>query len=491
MSAAPSSMRRYAWVSAFGLALARASTAVDAAGFGVDFEGARSVGMATAGSASAADSSTIFYNPAGMTFLDRSEIMGGGQLFLLHDRFTNAGSTILRGALATPGNNGADAIPPTFIPWLYGSYRVNQDLAVGLGLFAPFGLKTDYGTDFVGRYQNELSALTVVDLNPALAYRLLPWLSIGAGLTVEYARLELTQAIDFGSACAGVLGTGPCAGAFGLIPGQSDGQTSIKGNDVSYGYSLGVMMEPVSGTRLGLNYRSRINHEFGSATQSFDVPAGARAFLTAGGAPTALTGSNVSTELPGARLTIRRRFPPRTSRLRSPIGFASIFPSAPVTGSLTPGASTSDTATSIMSAASRSTAVRQPGIRWLAISMSEAMSWQHRFVISFSVVRGSGCGVGAESRRHNASANVQISVRNACATLTTSIAASCLAHLRNHKRSGRRSRRSMLRLVPHLGQLLLLSFLEAAFRCSALCRPGGRWPDGEVPQCALEANELH
>lgn len=290
--------RKHARVVALALALTPASAALHAAGFGVDFEGARSVGMATAGSASAADASTIFYNPAGMTYLDRSEIIGGGTLFLLHDRFTNRGSTILGGALATPGTNGNDAIPPIAIPWLYATYRLNQDLTVGLGLFAPFGLRTDYGTGFVGRYQSELAALKVIDLNPAVAYRPLPWLSLGAGLTIEYAQLELRQAIDFGSACVAALGAGPCAGAFALRPGQSDGEAKFKGNDVSYGYSLGVLADPIPGTRVGVNYRSHINHHFGSATQSFDVPAGARAFLTAGGAPTALSGSNVSADLP-------------------------------------------------------------------------------------------------------------------------------------------------------------------------------------------------
>ena len=68
------------------------------AAFGLDFEGARAVGMATAGSASGQDASTIFYNPAGLGFLERNEVMGGGQLFLLHDVFKNDGSNSRRPA---------------------------------------------------------------------------------------------------------------------------------------------------------------------------------------------------------------------------------------------------------------------------------------------------------------------------------------------------------------------------------------------------------
>jgi long-chain fatty acid transport protein len=110
--------------------------------------------------------------------------------------------------------------------------------------------------------------------------------------------VHLKQAIDFGSACVAVLGPAVCAAGFGLQAGQSDGHTELKGNDVAFGYNAGLLAEPIPGTRLGVSYRSRIDHRFGSAKQTFDVPATARAFLAAGGTPaSAFTGSDVSTAL--------------------------------------------------------------------------------------------------------------------------------------------------------------------------------------------------
>ena len=271
--------------------------AVGAAGFGIDFVGARSVGTATAGSAAAADASTIFFNPAGLVELGRNEWLLGGDLFRLYDRFTNEGSTILGGAIPTPGSNGLEAIPTKFIPWAFGSYRVKENLSVGLGVFAPFGLRTDYGNDFVGRYQDVLTGLTVIDVNPVIAYRAADWLSIGGGVTVQYAHVHLKQAIDFGSACVAAVGAGACAG-LGLVPGRSDGQTELKADDVDFGYNLGVLVRPKAGSQLGVSYRSRVKHRFDDGEQTFFVPSNARAFLAAGGMPAALTGSTVSTELP-------------------------------------------------------------------------------------------------------------------------------------------------------------------------------------------------
>jgi long-chain fatty acid transport protein len=268
-----------------------------AAGFGIDFEGARSVGSASAGGASAADAATIFYNPAGMVYLERNEVIAGGQLFLIGDQFHDAGSTILGGAVPTPGTNGGNAIPPTLVPWVFATYRLNPDLTIGVGLFSPFGLRTDYGPFWKGRYQAEVTGITAVDLNPSIAYRPAPWLSIGAGLDIQYVSVRLTSAIDIGSACVAQLGAAFCAAGFGLQPGGSDAGADFSGDSFGVGFNLGVMVEPLSGTRIGLTYRSGFNQHFSSIKESFSTTASDRIFFSAGGEPLALTGSNATADL--------------------------------------------------------------------------------------------------------------------------------------------------------------------------------------------------
>lgn len=289
-----------------------------AAGFGVDYEDARSLGTATAGSASGKGASTVFYNPAGLGFLDHNEFIVGGQLFLLHDHFQNGGSTNLGGSQRTPGTNGQDAIPPTFVPWMFATYRLSPEWTAGIGLYSPFGLRTDYGPFWVGRYQNEVTSLTAINLNPSVSYRPLPWLSLGAGVDVEYVSVRLTQAIDFGAACAGALGPAICAGGFGLVPGASDGQVDNRGSGIGYGYDLGVLAEVVPGTRVGISYRSGIDQHISGGKQSFVVSAQARDFLAAGGTPLALTRSAISTALRlPARLTfgLKQALTPRLDLL--------------------------------------------------------------------------------------------------------------------------------------------------------------------------------
>ncbi|MEQ8165311.1 MAG: outer membrane protein transport protein [Alphaproteobacteria bacterium] len=260
------------------------TTNARAAGFAVAENSAKGLGRAFAGAAAVADdASTVFFNPAGMTYLDGINAMGAFHLILPNSEFTNNGSTVspLLGGAPLTGGAKTSASNPLTVPNLFASYQMNDRLWVGMGLNAPFGLETEYGAGWVGRYQALRSELITINFNPAVAYRVTDWLSVGAGASVQYAEAELSNAIDFGSVCLG-SGVAPatCAGA-GLTPQAADGSANVEGNDTSFGYNLGLIVEPVANTRLGLHYRSKISHEL-EGVASFNVPAAA-AFLTAGG----------------------------------------------------------------------------------------------------------------------------------------------------------------------------------------------------------------
>ena len=100
------------------------------------------------------------------------------------------------------------------------------------------------------------SRLKTVNINPALAWRPTDWLSLGVGFQAQYADGELTNAIDFGT-----IGASPQVGIPGAVPGGQDGFARLEGNDWAYGWNAGVLVEPIKGTRLGVAYRSEIDHE--------------------------------------------------------------------------------------------------------------------------------------------------------------------------------------------------------------------------------------
>ena len=101
----------------------------------------------------------------------------------------------------------------------------DKGLWAGIGITAPFGLVTDYGSEtWVGRYYAERTQLQTIDVNPFVAYKATDWLSFGAGVDVLHGSGLFKNAVDFGSICSNAAGAGLC-GLFGLAPQANDGRS--------------------------------------------------------------------------------------------------------------------------------------------------------------------------------------------------------------------------------------------------------------------------
>lgn len=241
------------------ITLAGATPQIQAAGFALVEQGVSGLGTAFAGAAaSAEDASTIFYNPAGLTYLEGSRLSVAGHLVRLSTEFSGSAT----GAFGAPisGGMGGDAGDLTAVPNFYYSRRLPNDFVFGLGVNAPFGLKTEYDADWVGRYHAIESEVKTVNINPSIAYKAAPNLSVGVGVNAQYIEATLSQAVDQALACLVGGGGGACAAL-------NDATAEVEGDDWSLGYNFGVLYEINQGTRLGFAYRSKIKQELeGNAT---------------------------------------------------------------------------------------------------------------------------------------------------------------------------------------------------------------------------------
>jgi long-chain fatty acid transport protein len=217
-------------------------------------------GTSFAGAASKADDlTTIFNNPAGMTRLSGFHVGGGGTLIVPSANFRGTGTTVFGTPIA--GSAEEDAGGPVVVPNLYALGSVTNDLKLGLAVTMPFGLVTEYNSGWVGRYQAIKSALRTINVNPNVAYRVNNVLSVAGGVSAQYAYTELSNAIN----------STTVARASGLPLTLPDGNFTVKGEDWSWGYNFGLLLEPRRDTRIGATYRSRIRqHLEGDA--SFTVP---------------------------------------------------------------------------------------------------------------------------------------------------------------------------------------------------------------------------
>lgn len=247
------------------------------AGFALIEQSVSGLGNAFAGgSASAEDASTIFFNPAGMTHLDGQQVVAGIHIVIPSAKFTNEGSShVLQQVTGIPllGGNGGDGGVTKGLPNLYYSVKLTPRLVLGLGVNSPFGLATDYEAGWVGRYHAIKSDVLSINLNPSVAYKITDQLSAGAGINVQYFKAKLSNAIDFGTLDAlGLLGLP--AGALHLTPQLSDGMAEMEGDSWGVGYNLGLLYEFTKDTRMGIAYRSRIDHTIKGDVDFSNVPAG-------------------------------------------------------------------------------------------------------------------------------------------------------------------------------------------------------------------------
>lgn len=289
MSTSPLSTILKTGVAAAALAGVFAASA-HAGGFQLSQYSARDFGLANSGGAALADdASTIFTNPAGMTRLQSMQALAGVHGVFGDGSFQNAGSTDALGA-PLQGTDGDSLYNDSFIPAaFFAAPLMDGQLWVGLGVTAPFGLNIEYPDNSMTRYQNIRTELRVIDINPSVGWRVNDWLSVGLGVSAQYADATLGSAIDFGAACLAQVepvAPGTCV-ATGLLPQQADGRVTVEGDDWSYGWNAGVMLTPAEGTRIGLAYRSAIDHTL-TGDSTFEAPPAAQAvfnpaFTDAGG----------------------------------------------------------------------------------------------------------------------------------------------------------------------------------------------------------------
>ncbi len=245
---------------------------VYAAGFAIIESSASGMGNAFSGAAVTVDDPSVFYfNPAGIAKLKEREMSAALHLIRPSSSFSDDGSKAATGgALTGPGGDtrfGDDAVVPNF----YLSQPLSAKLTLGIGFNAPFGLKTEYNDDWIGRYHAVTSDMKTVNINPGLAWRVSDRLSLGFGVNAQYVDIILTSAIDFGAICSAALGQAGCA-SIGVKPQQNDGFANLEADNWSWGYNFGLMYDISKHSRLGFNYRSKVKHAV-DGKADFSVPA--------------------------------------------------------------------------------------------------------------------------------------------------------------------------------------------------------------------------
>ncbi|GAA6130018.1 OmpP1/FadL family transporter [Halopseudomonas sabulinigri] len=244
-------MKKHTWIKGtLALAISALTHPAFANGLTINEQSASGMGTGFAGrSSSAEDASTLFGNPAGMSKLDRAEVSGGLAVISAETDISNASGTF-------PGSNDGDMVPVAAVPFGYYVTPLNEDWHFGVGVYAPFGVISDYEDSFQGRYHGVYSKVQVVTLQPTLSYQVNDRVAIGFGPTINKIDGKLTSAV-------------PNALAPGVGP---DTDVSIKGDDVGYGFNAGVLVDITDALAWGLTYHSKVDYKLEGSTRVSNAP---------------------------------------------------------------------------------------------------------------------------------------------------------------------------------------------------------------------------
>lgn len=203
------------------------ATQTYAAGFQLSEQSAIQMGRAMAGAGVVGDDlSAVHYNPAGMTLLSGTRMQATGTWVAVNLDYKGDSGQSENGRLK------GQTIPAGFI-----THQINDSLWAGLGLTVPYGMGTEYGEGWEGKSRGTESMILTFDINPNLAWKVNDMLSVGGGISLQYAKAELGMG----------MGMGPM-------------QANVKGDSWAWGWNVGLMFQPIETVRLGLAYRSHIAH---------------------------------------------------------------------------------------------------------------------------------------------------------------------------------------------------------------------------------------
>ena len=212
---------------------------------------AAGLGRAFAGEAAIADdASVVARNPALMAQFDTMEFSMSGTYVMPDVSLTGIDAS--NGTDPAALNNDSIA-PSAFIPAMYLVMPLNDKFALGFGTFSNFGLATEFPEDYAAGQLAGETSITTVNFNTSLSYKVNDNFVIAGGLNVIYAEASLVR--NFGET-GGKLPLPPT-----MVPTPETVASDLAGDDISYGWNMGLSYDFNENHRLGFSYRSEVKLE--------------------------------------------------------------------------------------------------------------------------------------------------------------------------------------------------------------------------------------
>jgi long-chain fatty acid transport protein len=216
-----------------------------AGGYRVSVQGQRAISMGHTGVAVVNSAELVFFNPAGLVYLENKLNVSVGvsgvftNVIYQNEEFGTSSET--DSPLGTPLN-------------LYGSYKVNDWMSIGLGVYTPFGSQVTWPTDWAGSHLVNTIELAAIYIQPVVSFKVSDHLSIGGG------PIYVTGSVNFNRNASRTTRD---------IEGNRSNITVDDSGVTNWGWSIGAMFNFTEDFHIGFNYRSEIIMEVEGGEATF------------------------------------------------------------------------------------------------------------------------------------------------------------------------------------------------------------------------------
>ena len=221
-----------------------ASTAM-AEGYQVNTFSARQEGMGHVGVALKLGAESNIFNPGALAFSDKTIDITAGPSAIKSTVTANHNGTeyTTSNKVSTPFNISA-------------AFRIYDNLYAGVSMYTPYGSSINWGDNWAGAVLNQSVDLKIFTIQPTVSWRIIPRLSIGAGLMISWGDVDLHKALVSPSSLDKLLGAMGSDVRFGSISPASVELTGA--SDLVVGYNVGAMFEVTPRITLGASFRSKM-----------------------------------------------------------------------------------------------------------------------------------------------------------------------------------------------------------------------------------------
>lgn len=236
------------------------ATGSHAEGFKLYEQSVSAMGNAYAGRGAQIEDATLVYsNPAALTALDGAQLSSGLSLIHVESEYRNVSGKSANGQPVVGRSEGTNSLNAP-VPFFFYSQPVHDKLTVGAGIYAPFGLSSDYENDWAGRYFADETAIQVVALQGSVGYEISSRWSVGLGVALNRVDGTLSKYKDHSGLCELGTNINAMVGANVYQSAYCDSHYEVQGDDYAPSFSVGIYGEPVDGLRLAATYHSETSY---------------------------------------------------------------------------------------------------------------------------------------------------------------------------------------------------------------------------------------